>query len=252
LFRRIRIAGHGWTAIAIVCLLFGASLGLYLSIGNHRAPVGVLIGIMGFVAAAITFRDKPQKMEKATWIVLMTVLLVAEIRNLYVADAEQNAKQEKINEGLTTTAAGINTAVKNITGGDSYCYLAPAPVVGAKDVEQLLVGNSGDVALPTCTIRLVELPSPSDTGEQALQKFNQPPISLQNVAPRQQGAHYIQNSIHAGPDRKYEAVITTPTHSFVEIISFKLDSAGTYSPICELRSSGEKLLKSGCDTLPPN
>jgi hypothetical protein len=135
-------SSRAWTHFALFCLILGLSVAVFLSMGNHRAPVGVLISIMGFVAAAITFRHEPQKLEKAFWIVLMTVLLVAEIRNLYLADAEQTKKLETVSGNLTTAVSGINTTIGNITGGDSYTYLVAE--MGARPPFRLAVRVVGN------------------------------------------------------------------------------------------------------------
>lgn len=228
---------------------------------------------MAVAAGLMALRYEPPSKERSCWAVLLILFAVIEIKAIRKDTAErdkrQAAEQAELQKNFAAIGDGIKNSIQtgqsqfkttmdrtdvllnNITGGDAYCYLVPIPpVMGANDFEQLAVGNSGNVVLPTCTIRLVELPSPTDTSEQAVQKFNQPPISLQNVPPRRQGARYIQYGIHAGPDHKYEAVITPPTRSFVELISFKLNSAGTSTPVCELRSPDAKLLKNGCDTLP--
>jgi len=175
------IESSGWTIFSAVCLVAAICGAVFLSAANHRAPVGVLIGVMGFIAAGITFRHDPGKTEKAIWIILMTVLLVAEIRNLYVADAEATAKFSdqteklgKISDGLSTAIAGINTTVtnsqsqidaskdqftatikksntllalsqeslKNITGGDSFCYVSMSMEKNATPVWLLHVGKN--------------------------------------------------------------------------------------------------------------
>lgn len=177
LFRRIRIAGDGWTVIAAVCLVIGVSLALYLSIGNHRAPVGVLVAIMGLVAAVATFRREPRRTEKACWIALMIVLVVAEIRNLYIAHAGQTAKLETIRGDLTPAVSGTNKTVNNLTGGNSYAYLVammgPHPpfllavqVVGedpisnvAADLQQVLGTDSSSQKLQLRSMHRVALGS---------------------------------------------------------------------------------------------
>lgn len=92
----------------------------YLRKNGHNPPVGVYIAIMGAAAAYVTFRENLRPVEKSAWIVLITLCVFAEIRNLYVADAEQVAKFGKISDALdatkkrlSETASGINaTATK--------------------------------------------------------------------------------------------------------------------------------------------
>jgi hypothetical protein len=69
---------------------------------------------MGGVAAAVTFRKEPSVPEKAVWIVLLTLLIVAEIRNLYVADAHQASIFGNIQHGLEVTASGLDATTRRV------------------------------------------------------------------------------------------------------------------------------------------
>lgn len=233
LFRRIRIGGYGWTAIAIVCLFLGLSLALYLSIGNHRAPVGVLIGIMGFVAAAITFRDKPQKMEKAIWIILMTVLLVAEIRNLYIADAEQNAKLEKISGDLTTSVAGINTMVNNITGGDSITFLAAE--IGPGPPFRLDVWVFGQYPVNNVAANMQQLfGTDPASGQRQVRSMHSVALGSDWFGP---GITPTNESIQAG---RYIARITARNGDITEQIDIAQCSDGSWSQAIKMNGAGAK------------
>jgi uncharacterized membrane protein len=80
-----------WIAPAlIVVAIFVAVIARWLGTHNHRPPVGVYIAIMGAVAAVMVFHEKPNKSEKVSWLILLTVLVVTEIRNVYVTDREQS------------------------------------------------------------------------------------------------------------------------------------------------------------------
>jgi len=70
---------------------------------------------MGGLAAFVTFREKLRPVEKAAWIVLITLLIVAEIRNIYVSDAEQIERFGKISDSLTETKRGLDTTAIGIT-----------------------------------------------------------------------------------------------------------------------------------------
>jgi hypothetical protein len=85
----------------------------YLQTSVHNPPVGVYIGVMGLLAAIVTF-FRLRKTEKAAWIVLFTLLMVAEIRNLYVADADQIRKFSTISGDLDATKNGLNAAADGI------------------------------------------------------------------------------------------------------------------------------------------
>lgn len=141
----------------LAILLWGPAFFIpnYLAESQHNPPVGVYIAIMGPVAAAVTFRKEPCKKEKAAWILLMTLLMFAEIRNLYVADADQLAKFERISDALDVTQRGLNAAARGIDesaavlkvlaeqstkissgignvanlqiGGDSFCFFSFVP-----------------------------------------------------------------------------------------------------------------------------
>jgi len=87
---------------------------MYLIRTGHTPPVGVYIAIMGGAAAYVTFRENLRPTEKAAWIFLITLLIVAEIRNLYVADAEQVGQFTKISEALDATSRGLNATAKGI------------------------------------------------------------------------------------------------------------------------------------------
>jgi predicted nucleic acid-binding Zn-ribbon protein len=55
----------------------------------------------------MTIRDKANRQEKAGWVALITLFVYAEIRILYINDAEQAAKFEAIAKDLATTNAGL-------------------------------------------------------------------------------------------------------------------------------------------------
>jgi len=83
---------------------------------GHNPPAGVYIALMGLAAAIVSLRKEPGPVEKALWITLITILMIAEVRNLYVEDAAQLTKFDKISSaldatkrGLEATAIGINT-----------------------------------------------------------------------------------------------------------------------------------------------
>lgn len=87
---------------------------------------------MGLVAAGVTFRDdpKPRAAERALWLLLMTVFLVAEIRNDHLADRAQEQKFESIRAGLAESA-------NSFTGDGSYCYVNV--ILGMSDMPVLLI-----------------------------------------------------------------------------------------------------------------
>jgi hypothetical protein len=93
-----------------------------LKIGHHP-PVGMYIAIMGVLAAMVSLRKEPSPTEKAAWIVLITLVMIAEVRNLYVADREETDKftaiqngLELTNEGLAKTATALGTTATTLHG----------------------------------------------------------------------------------------------------------------------------------------
>jgi hypothetical protein len=86
----------------------------YLIKNGHHPPIGTYIAILGTLAAAVTFRKDPPLKEKAAWIFLISMLMVAEIRNLYIADAEQAETFIAIRSGLQVTKQGLDTTVQSL------------------------------------------------------------------------------------------------------------------------------------------
>ncbi len=110
-----------WEVIAFALFWMAIFVPPYLANHHYAHPVGVYIAFMGAVAAGVTFRKKPPLREKALWILVITTLMIAEVRNLYVAEREQIHTFAHINSELEESLA-------QTTGGDSFCYLDIAPV----------------------------------------------------------------------------------------------------------------------------
>jgi hypothetical protein len=103
---RLRIA-ECFLAAAIVLPLYLAKIG-------HHPPVGTYIAVMGGLAAVMALVKDPPIKEKAVWILLITLLMVAEIRNLYIADQEQAETFKTIQNGLNDTKKGLDQTVLNL------------------------------------------------------------------------------------------------------------------------------------------
>ena len=109
-----------WPAVVLACFsALSVCASKWLFVNEYRPPVGVYIAIMGLVAALMSLRKEPSHWEKASWIILMTVLIVAEIQNLYKADREQARTFNEISQslgasknGLDATAGGIRSATE--------------------------------------------------------------------------------------------------------------------------------------------
>jgi hypothetical protein len=81
---------------------------------SHNPPVGVYIAVMGLLAVIVTF-FRIKKAEKAAWIALLTLLVVAEVRNLYIADADQLNKFRTISSDLDATRRSLDATADGIT-----------------------------------------------------------------------------------------------------------------------------------------
>lgn len=145
----VRWCIQNWIRLVLFSLsVFAASLSRWLNVHEVHTPVGVYIALMGLVVAVMTLRKDPDKWEKFLWVTLVTVLMVAEIQNLYKVDALQTQTFKNINSDLDTTKKGLEVAAKSIekategldrvlsevTGGDTYMYFAIASINGPQEV----------------------------------------------------------------------------------------------------------------------
>ncbi len=146
---------------------------------------GVFVAILAFVAAAVTFRKDPSPPEKAIWIVVFFGLMVGEITMMSIERtnsehdrqlAEQrladqfsgiaNGIRETINKSQAQFVAtmdksnkifgGINEAVANQIGGDSFCYVNASPFPSSKSV-QLVLLQQGMHHMIHINVRVVDL-----------------------------------------------------------------------------------------------
>ena len=156
-----------WTWLAISLCPVAYFLPHYLLSSGHHPPVGTYIAIMGALAVAVAFRKEPPPFEKAAWIILITIVMVAEIKDLYIADDEQARKLKEIDQRLDATSQGLdetsvrlgtatdslrgisngiteaanksqaqfNTTMSEMTGGSSYIFLDPIGEVTGKPLE---------------------------------------------------------------------------------------------------------------------
>jgi hypothetical protein len=105
-----------WEKFAASTLCVVIVVLLFFAWRCYHPPVGVYIAIMGLVAAGVTLREKPSSLEKALWIVVITLLMFAEVQNLYIAENKQVKTFAHINSELEESLA-------QTTGGDSFCYV---------------------------------------------------------------------------------------------------------------------------------
>jgi hypothetical protein len=116
---RLRISfwfRHNRATLALVaCSVLAYYVPHYLFSHGHRPPVGVYVAVMGLVIAIMAIHTEPGKIEKFLWIIFATMLMVAEIQNLYKASDEQNKTFSKINGSLDKTEQGLDKTAGGIS-----------------------------------------------------------------------------------------------------------------------------------------
>lgn len=167
------------------------------SIWSWHPPVGVWIGVLGFLGVLVPLiRDlaKIGKGEKALWTFVVFALLLLEIKSVY-QDRNEHDKQEaetreREEENFREIAGGIRGAIqesqrqfeatmrrtetllnktnsisvltaqnlKNITGGDSFAYVAPQSFGG--DEFPGIVWNNGEQPLTGLTLTIAHTSDP--------------------------------------------------------------------------------------------
>ena len=85
---------------------------------GHHPPVGTYIAIMGGLAALVSLRKEPSPIEKAVWIFLIALVMIAEIRNLYISDKQQTETFATINGDLTKTGQEMDKTLQGLTVED--------------------------------------------------------------------------------------------------------------------------------------
>jgi len=126
-----------WFWVPVALFPIASYVPLYLARHEYHVPVGIYIGIMGLLAAAVTLRDKPSIWEKAVWILILTCMMAAEIRNLYVADAEQAKKFDTIQQRLDATKAGLDKTVIGLSSAADSLKGISGEITGAAKQSQV-------------------------------------------------------------------------------------------------------------------
>lgn len=113
-------ASMPWSVFQFACLL-----GIYVLYRKWQTmPVGVAIGAAGLVAAFMTVRDRHWKAaEKFFWIVIIGCLWAMDSNNIVREQKLHDAEQKTISTSLRDTQAKLDETQKQLTGGDSYCYI---------------------------------------------------------------------------------------------------------------------------------
>ena len=159
---------------------------------SWHPPVGVWIGVLGLLGVLVPLvRDvtKIGPREKALWTVLLFALLLLEIKSVYQDrtehDKEQAEARERETQNFVAIANGISGTIQqsqqhfdatmaksdqltqlsqeslaNITGGDSYAYIAAG--IGSSPPFQLQVWVKGKHAVHNLLAEIQTLPKPGE------------------------------------------------------------------------------------------
>lgn len=174
------------------------------------------------------------------------------------ADSFQKVIEDgkRLFKSLAEEKAVTTESLERITGGDEYCWVSPAPSLSVSlggdpahqggNWWQLVLRNSGKVPLPTCDIRFVSFPLLGQAGQSEILSYHFEKVPSADRG-HQREPYYIEGN------RRYSGVIETPTHQFVEFITFEHDPKDpTRSiPKCTVTPPGEQVLLEGlCDPTP--
>jgi hypothetical protein len=86
---------------------------------------GVAIGLLALIAVIMAVRaDNFTGSEKAIWVVISLMLCVVELRTIYADRNEHDRQQADQLKQFRELAATSKESLDNITGGDSYTYIA--------------------------------------------------------------------------------------------------------------------------------
>jgi hypothetical protein len=133
-----------WPTSVLLCGI-GAAAAMWVR-WTLPAP-GISIAILGLVAAVMSLRGEMRPLEKASWMLIISTLLVAEIQSIRTdrTHADSQAKSDRVAQDrafelvlkkedaqLQETLRGFEAvgrlakkSIENQTGGDSYAYVTP-------------------------------------------------------------------------------------------------------------------------------
>jgi hypothetical protein len=267
-----------WTRAALVSCVLTLFITICLYKTKHTPPVGVYIAIMGLVAACVTFRKEPRRSEKFCWILVMTVLMVAEINNLYIAEADQLLKfqqtsgalddtksgleatkngLERTSSGLSSTAADLKDLIGKTTGGASYLWYEPTVMaIGENALEgykNTVIVNAfprvfGHYSLPFAHVEVVGPEgwvfggaSPNPSLEYQAIGPNELLRSRQGMSVKYPQAKHTNDTIHVlinTSNGSYEELIRVEKIGEKWVFGARLYKVGKKAPLRTVTSSG--------------
>jgi hypothetical protein len=164
---------------------------------SWHPPVGVYIGILGFLGVVVALARDPTKIgqrEKALWIFVMFALLLLEIKSVYQDRDEHDRQHEEAEEReashFETIANGVEDTIRssqehfdatmaeakrlnrlsqeslaNITGGESYAYIAAG--IGLRPPFQLSVWVKGKHGVHNLSAEIQTMPKAGEVRDNA-------------------------------------------------------------------------------------
>jgi hypothetical protein len=214
---------------------------------GHWPPVGVYIAIMGLAVALMALPKEPKPWEKFLWIIVITALMVAEIRNVYRTDADQAQTFQTIlcglretNRGLSETANGIKATVQeiqaaslkidavgnlakenleNVTGGKSFAHITPQIWSGSEPI-RLSIYNDGEQTLTGVTV-VIRTPEAWDfvRNPDGIYQAEASPANIGTLHTRE--LKILDRTINPVENREYQFDIAAQNFTVVEHLWFR-------------------------------
>jgi hypothetical protein len=222
-------------------------------------PVGVYIGILGFLGVLVALTRDPTKIgsrEKAVWLFVMFTLLLLEIKSVYQDrnehDEQQAEARQRENDSFQTIADGINRTIitseqqfeattadmkqlmhsasyialtakqslDQITGNHQFCYLS-SERLGNGQIG-FLVMNSGPLPLERCYVVIFDNPSSIPKTPEEREKLFVPLVARE-LGPVLPGPNQMMGTAIVLPCCSYRISIFTRNDRFLETLTVNPD-----------------------------
>ena len=218
-------------------------------------PVGVYIGILGFLGVLVALTRDPTKIgsrEKAAWLFVMFALLLLELKSVYKDrnehDQQQKEARQRENDSFQTIADGINRTIitseqqfeattadmkelmhsashiaatakqslDQITGNHQFCYLSLLRL-GTGQIG-FWVRNSGTLPLERCYVVIFDNPTPTPKTPEEREKLFIPLVARE-VGPVSPGPNQMTGTAIVLPCCPYKISIFTRNDRFLETLT---------------------------------
>lgn len=198
--------------------------------------MGVYIAVVGIIVALMAVME-PKGWEKFSWIVLATLITVAEVRNIYRTDAQQQQIFGGITGSLTTTVTKLEASAgkldeiaksekkvyEQVSGTGAFCFLDGHGInPGSGAVEQMNLQNSSQTIPAYCQINIDRIEGkglaspiapPKDNfelapgGGEALQGFRLPLGEYRVYIETKNGESFYENVLISKDKQTQQALI---------------------------------------------